>query len=359
MKERLFAVIMAGGSGTRLYPASRVDLPKQFLRITGERTLLAETILRVGDLAQTEDFFVVVGENHVPQTVEAVENLPVKIIAEPCGKNTAACIGLAAIYLEKLDADAPMCVLPADHFVADNKEFRRILQAAGETARRKNAIVTIGIKPSRPETGYGYIETAADGENEFYAVERFVEKPSYEKALEYVASGKYLWNSGIFVFTPRLILEEIARHLPALAEGLNEIRDSLGTEHEAAKIREVYEKIDSISIDYGVMEKTSAPLLVFPSDFGWSDVGSWQAVYELRENEFDESKNLLLGDVRAVNARQNLVYSTTKRFIALLGVENLAVVETPDVLLVTNLEDSQNVKKIPELLQKLDRNELR
>jgi mannose-1-phosphate guanylyltransferase len=357
----MFAVIMAGGSGTRFWPASRERLPKQFLPITGDRTIFAETLERVRRFAKDDQIYAVVGRLHEGLTRDALGAGGAHTLVEPLARNTAAAVGLAAVHVNRRAPGEPFAVLPSDHFVARPDEFAATVRAAGEAAR-EGAIVTIGVTPTRPETGYGYIEVGAAAgralEREYFGVSRFVEKPDPATALGYLAGGRHLWNSGIFVFTAATILAEFERLMPRLAAGLREIGASVGTDAYAATLERVYPELESISIDYGVMEKTARPVYVLKGDFGWSDVGSWDALYELRREEGDEQGNLLLADAAAVESRGNLVYSKTHRLIALLGVEGLTVIDTPDALLVTRHERAQEVKKFPELLRREGRDKL-
>ena len=351
----MFAVIMAGGSGTRFWPASQPHLPKQFLKITSDRTMLEETLARVALFTTLERASVVVGQIHKPVTEQLLADMPVQTIVEPSGRNTAACIGLAALHLKQRDPQAAMAVLPADAFIADVKAFAASMKAAGEVALT-GAIVTLGIQPNRPETGYGYLQAgdeqgAAQGQL-YFKVARFVEKPDGPTAIKYLASGDYFWNSGIFIFTVETILREIEKHLPELYAGLGEIEKAIGTNEYDTTLQRVYPTLASISIDYGVMERTAQPIYLLKTNFGWSDVGSWQALYELRTDDYDAHGNLLLGDAVTVDARNNLVYATTGRKIALLGVENLIVVDTPDAVLIAPIDRSQDVKKIADLLKK-------
>jgi mannose-1-phosphate guanylyltransferase len=358
---KMFAVIMAGGSGTRFWPASRDRLPKQFLKITGDRTMFEETIHRVRPFVAEDHIYAVVGQIHAELTRQALGASDASVLVEPVARNTAAAIGLAAIHVRRRDPDGVMIVLPADHFIADLENFARTAQAAAEVAAAA-AIVTIGIQPTRPETGYGYIKLGeAAGralDRPYYRVAGFVEKPDQTKALNYLASNQYGWNSGIFVFTARTILKEIAACLPGLAAGLDQIEPAIGSANYDQTLERVYRQLESISIDYGVMEKTDAPVYAFKADFAWSDVGSWQALYELRAGEADADGNLLSGDVATVEAKSNLVYSTADRPIALLGVEGLIVVDTPDALLVADRTRSQDVKKFPEGFKRSGRTEL-
>jgi mannose-1-phosphate guanylyltransferase len=347
----MFAVIMAGGSGTRFWPASRERLPKQFLAITGASTMLEQTIARAERFAPAGKISVVVGRVHADLTEKILSGQPVEIYLEPRGRNTAPCVGLAALHARRIAEDEPMVVLPADHFIADVESFTRTIRAAAGVAR-DGAIVTLGVTPDRPETGYGYIHIGARGgessEQPYFKVRRFVEKPDYQTALGYLSSGDYLWNSGVFIFTPRTILQEIESCMPALHEGLMEIDRAIGSPDYDAAVERVYDRIQSVSIDYGVMEKTSKPIYVLKADFGWSDVGSWQALYELRSAEYDEQNNLAIGDSTIIDSNRNMVFSTAGRKVALLGVEDLVVVDTPDAVMVARLDRSQDVKRFAD-----------
>ncbi len=350
----MYAVIMAGGSGTRFWPASREHLPKQFLKITSDRTMIEETLDRVRTFTSVDKVLAVVGKIHEEVTRKLIGSSVGAILAEPFGRNTAACIGLAALKIKQAAIDDPIVILPADHYISDLEQFRDTILAAAEIART-GAIVTLGITPSRPETGYGYIQTSAPaGEiqgRRYLDVERFVEKPDYRTAVNYLNQGGYYWNSGIFIFTARTILEEFERCLPDLSSGLHEIEAAINSQVYEKVLESVYQRIPSISIDYGVMEKTTRSIFVIPADFAWSDVGSWQALYELRSPDYDENDNLLLGEAMISESRGNLVYSASGRKVALLGVEGLFVVDTPDALLVADLDHSQDVKRFPEILK--------
>jgi mannose-1-phosphate guanylyltransferase len=351
----MFAIIMAGGSGTRFWPASRAHYPKQFLNITSDRSMLAETIARAEHFTSIDHIGVVVGKVHAELTSQQIGAQPVKVLVEPFGRNTAACIGLAAIHVKQQGLDEPIIILPADHFIADVESFAATIRAAAETARN-GSIVTLGIQPTRPETGYGYIQSGVEAGQTagqpYFQVARFVEKPDFETAVEYLTSGDYFWNSGIFMFTARTILQEIERCMPALYAGLLEIELAIGSPAYDTVVERVYGRLESVSIDYGVMEKTRQPIYVFKADFGWSDVGSWQALYELRSSEYDAQQNLLLGSVLTHEAERNLVFSSTDRKIALLGVEGLVVVDTPDAVMIAPLARSQDIKVFPAMLKK-------
>lgn len=361
----MFAVIMAGGSGTRFWPASRELMPKQFLRITGERTMLEETYQRVRHFTEDDRIYAVVGRNHVELVRQLVPLSPRNILAEPVGRNTAACIGLSAAHIAQSAPDAVIVVLPADHFVADVPGFVRTIQAAASVART-GLIVTIGINPTRPETGYGYIEvdskleqpSPSDPGVPTFRMLRFVEKPDRQTALQYLGSGRHLWNSGIFVFTARTILQEIDGCMPKLGEGLREIASTINKDDYNSVLAGVYQGFESISIDYGVMERTRNPVLVIKGEFGWSDVGSWEALYELRQSEQDSHSNLMLGDAVEIDAHRNLVYNESNRLVALLGVDDLIVVDTPDAVMIARLDRAQDIRTFPQLLKDRGRREV-
>lgn len=351
----MFAVVMAGGAGTRFWPASRKNLPKQFLRITSSKTMIEETVERIGNLTDR----ICIVTNHAQKgKVEELFGEKFWILAEPFGRNTSACIGLAAMQICYFYGNTPIACLPADHFIADSERFREKLKKALELAKQ-GCIVTLGILPTRPETGYGYIEKGdlVSTEEKVYKAKRFIEKPEAKTAVEFVSSGNYLWNSGIFVFTTDTILAEIKLFMPELYSGLEEVKRSIGTNEYESVLEKIYSGLPSISIDYGIMEKTKRQIYVLESDFGWSDVGSWFSLYELR-NDKDDSDNLLIADALSINSKKNLVYSDSKRLVCLLGVEGLAIVDTLDVLLVMKLEHSQEVRKFPELLEKSGKSNL-
>lgn len=349
----MFAAIMAGGSGTRFWPASTPERPKQFLRLFGDRTMLEHTVDRLDGLAADGDICIVTGARHADLTRALAGSRPLTVIAEPVGRNTAACIGLAALHFAARDADVPIAVLPADHFVGDVPAFRRALAAAG-TLAREGAIVTLGIPPTAPETGFGYIEAGDGGETPdriaWHSVRAFVEKPDRDTALGYLASGKHFWNAGIFVVTARVILGEIAACMPELSAGLDGIARDLGTEREATTVADVYAGLDSVSIDYGVMERTRARTVVIPAPVGWSDLGSWSALAELRAPERDAAGNVLPDRSVAIDAASCLVVSEMTRPVALLGVRDLIVVDAAEGLLVASPERAQDVRLITERL---------
>lgn len=356
-------MILAGGSGTRFWPASRRHRPKQLLPLgpAAPHSLILSTVRRLGNLVKIEDVLIATGRHLLDATRVELPQLPESaFLAEPQARNTAPCIAWAAQVVALQDPDAIVCVLPSDQHAEDSDEFVRVLRRAGEAAKN-GVITTIGIVPSRPETGYGYVQRGeAVGEGIFDVV-RFVEKPDRETATRYLESGDYLWNAGIFVFRARDMLSAIERHLPEMAEKLAELRSELGGEGENAAVEKFFSDCESISIDYGVMEKEST-LFVVPGDFGWSDLGSWESAWELsKKDSFGNSapKSTIL-----VDAHNNLVEdlrsgdSREKKLIALVGVEGLCVVETDDALLIMPRERAQDVRQVVEVLQKRDRHDL-
>ena len=347
----MFAVIMAGGSGTRFWPASRERLPKQFLNITSNRSMLEETLERVRLFAPAEKTYAVIGEKHNDLITD---RRACNVLIEPIGRNTAACIALAAIHISRINPDEPIAILPADHFVSDVEAFANTIEAGGEIASKGN-LVTIGIAPTRAETGYGYLEIGQEVDSvrgiRCFRMMRFEEKPDAGTAQKFSSSGRHLWNGGIFVFTARTILRELRACLPALASEFDALDAAIGTPDYARALRTAYERVESISIDYGVMERTKASVYALKATFDWSDVGSWQALYELRVGEADEARNLLLGNVRTIDSNSNLVYSNGNRLITLLGVDDLMIVDTGDVLMVGKLNRSQDVKRLTELIK--------
>jgi len=353
---------MAGGAGTRFWPASRAHYPKQFLNIIGSGTMLEETLKRVKSLA-TEEHTIIVSNKEHHQLLHTLlgENRCV-ILEEPLGRSTAPCIGLAALYLKKQGIfDKPMVVLPADHFIAEEETFRKIL-SIGCTLAHEGDIITVGIVPTRPETGYGYLERGEVkreiGGVTVYDIKRFVEKPDQKTALKYLNSGKYFWNGGIFIFTPKTILEEIKLHLPSLYAGLQTIEEAMGTSKYHEVLLSVYQHLPSLSIDYGVMEKTKRTVLTLPGDFGWSDVGSWESVYDLRKEERDKEKNLTQGDVILIDAKSSFVFSLSDKVVVGLGIKDLVIVDTQDVVLVGDLKKSQDIRKIIEALKERNQHHL-
>jgi mannose-1-phosphate guanylyltransferase len=357
----MYVVIMAGGLGTRFWPISRKNRPKQFLNISGREPLIIETCDRVKPIARDEETIIVLGEEHVQEAKSLLGDRKVHIVAEPAGRNTAPCIGLGTIFAKHLGCEGPIAFMPADHFVANPSAFVECLLRAEKVAET-GAIATIGIVPTRPETGYGYIQWKEERpdfwEQPAYRVSSFVEKPSVEKARQYLARGDYFWNAGIFVATAQAILREMEENLPNLYQGLIRLDKVMGTAAFDDFVEELYEGLESISFDYGVMERTKNPIFVIPCDCGWSDVGSWDSLYELRERDRDEEDNLTEGECLLIDSKKNFVSSRGGRLVACLGMENCLVVDTPDALLVVDLNRAQEVRKITERLKRSRRDDL-
>ncbi|MDQ7783890.1 MAG: mannose-1-phosphate guanylyltransferase [Desulfomonilaceae bacterium] len=348
----IYAVIMAGGSGTRFWPRSRSNRPKQLLTISGEKTMIRATIDRVLPLIPYDRVMVVAGASHVGEIAKQVPCLTGDmIVAEPCARNTAPCIALAAYKLRKIDPDAVMVVLPADHLIAKEQEFLQNLMKGADAAVQGDYLLTFGIFPSRPETAYGYIklgprELRIDSTGVF-TVAGFVEKPDAETAEKYVTSGDYVWNSGMFVWKVSQIIHALETHLPGPARAMEEIVPSLNTPEEADAVRHAYETVDSVSIDYGVMEKAQNVLCI-PVDVGWNDIGSWVALEEVWGR--DDRGNASTGDVLNLET-SNCIVSSPHKVAALIGVEDLIVVDTPDALLICRKDRAQDVKTLQEALK--------
>ncbi len=354
-------MVMAGGSGTRFWPLSRRRMPKQFLPLTGGAPLLAATVERLAPLARLSETYVVCGPAHVAAVRRLVPGLPrANLVVEPCARNTAPCVGLAALHVARRDPRAVMAVLPADHHVARPAGLRQALAAAARLAA-EGAIATIGVRPDRPETGFGYLKVGARlpgrarGRLEASRVERFVEKPDLVTAARYLAEGGYLWNSGIFLFRADVILEEIRRAMPVLGEQLAVIEASLGSPSYERTLRRVFPACPSISIDYGVMEK-SRRIAVVPADFGWSDVGSFAALGEVRPS--DGLGNVVEGEAVLVDSRGSVVLAGRRRPVAVVGLEGVVVVDAGDAVLVSRRDRSQDVRRVVEELERRGREDV-
>lgn len=348
------AVILAGGSGSRLWPLSRQQLPKQFLCLEGECTLLQATVERLRPLIEPRHVLVVTGEEHAKG--EAYHALaPYRTLLEPEGRNTAPAIALAAALLSGEGEDPVMVVLPADHVIKDVAAFQRAL-ADAVAAARDGLLVTFGIRPTRPDTGFGYIKAGPADGSPVLAVERFTEKPDSATAARFLAEGGYYWNSGMFVWRASSILREIERHLPEVHALLEEMRAAWrGGEDFGRVVKREFVRMPSVSIDYGVLEKSARVGLV-PCEIGWSDVGSWDAVHDISAK--DEGGNALQGNVLALGCRNSLIRSD-KRLVAAVGVEDLCVVETPDAILISKRGESQRVREIVDALKVQGRPEQR
>lgn len=343
MSDR-YIVIMAGGSGTRFWPASRQAHPKQFLAIGGDRSLLRQTATRVTERIEWDHLIVVTGAVHSELARRELPELPDEnVLVEPEGRNTAPCIAWANQVILERSPDAVVAVLPADHFIPDGDDFGAHLDAAFSAAT--DGIVLLGLVPTRPETGYGYIKQAGlqaeiDGKA-VHGVEAFVEKPDAETAERYLSEGGYLWNSGMFVFPAKRMAAEVEKHLPELAEGLAKLAEN------PKRLKKVYPTLPKISIDYGIMEKAEG-CMVLPATFAWSDVGSWDAAAEVYPK--DDADNVALGDVMLFESSGCMIDSRGGRLVVVSGLSDIVVVDTSDALLLLKRGKAQSVKKIVEAL---------
>jgi mannose-1-phosphate guanylyltransferase len=346
---RLFPVIMAGGSGTRFWPLSRRARPKQFLPLASEAPLIVDTFARLKGLASPKDTWVVCGKAHAPLARRALRAVPKgNVLVEPAARNTAPAIGLACVHALRKDPQAVLAVLPSDHHVADVPEFQRLLRLASAAAEGGD-IVTLGVAPSRPETGYGYIRLGPPRRGEVRAVRAFVEKPDLATANGYLASGEYAWNAGIFVFRADVMMQAFADHLPQLHRGLAEIGSHLGRRTYPQALGRIFPKLPSISIDYGVAEKVTN-IAVIPGRFGWSDVGSFAAIPEVRPA--DAAGNVVSGKGAVILDSQGCVVLVGQRPVAVVGARDLVVVDAGDAILVVPKHRTQDVRQAVEALEK-------
>lgn len=346
---KLYAVIMAGGVGSRFWPRSKKKLPKQLLKIFGDDTMIQATVNRLRGLVEKENIFVITNELQRPEVINQLKDVPAEnIIEEPFGRNTAACIGLASIIVKAKDPDAVTIVLPADHIIKDEEKFNQILENAAKFANESKGLVTIGIQPTRPETGYGYVQINDNAVSEnIFKVYTFAEKPNYATAVRFVESGDFLWNSGMFIWRVDVILDEIKNLMPDLYEGLAEIEKSLLGKNFKEELKTVYAQLKKISIDYGIMEKSSKVYLT-KGTFNWSDVGSWEEVYQLSSK--DEKGNSTEGKVYTNNVNDSYIYSPGK-VTAVIGLDNVIVINHEDTVLICRRDKAQDVKEIVEYLK--------
>lgn len=347
----LCALIMAGGKGTRFWPLSTEEKPKQFLNLLGEETMIQMTVNRLLPMIPIEQVFVVTGKQYVSLVEEQLPELPKdNIIVEPYGKNTAPCIALSAFHINKKFAGATIAVLPSDHLINNEEEFRNILRSGEEFVdENQNAIVTIGMKPTRPETGYGYINfdnfIAMKNKRSVLSVNKFVEKPNREKAEEYIRSGKYLWNGGMFIWKACNILGLTKKYLSNTFGVLEEIAATSANEYDEVLERR-YDEVDSISIDYGIMEKAEE-IYVIPGEFGWDDVGSWSAVERYRE--MDEHGSLVVGDGCYIDGKNNMIVCNGNKVIV-DGLSDIFVVENDGCIVIGRRENVDRIKEVREIV---------
>jgi len=356
---RVHAVILAGGRGTRFWPRSRTRTPKQLLNIVGKTTMLEQTVARLKPLVPPGRIWTVTNADQASalrkQLPAAARN---RVLTEPVGKNTAAAIALAAIHVQHAaGGDALLAILPADHYISQPQRYWEVVRAALDIAHEPGRMVVLGIPPTRPETGFGYIERMGEPLEAkgfpFFGVKRFTEKPELSLAKEYVASGNYHWNGGMFFWRISTFMDALKEFLPKTWEGLDRLARHIGKRSYEAMLKKVYPKLENISVDYAVLERATsggvqARVFVIPADIGWSDIGSWAAVYELLAKHPEE--NIFAGPGQSLDAEGNFLWSPGK-FVAAIGVRDLVLVETPDALLLCPRDRAQDVAKIVKALE--------
>ncbi len=356
---KVYGVIMAGGGGTRFWPLSRQKRPKQLLNLTGKMPMINEAVERLSYIIEAENIFIVTNQEQAASMLDVTKGLvlPEHILLEPCVRNTAACIGYAALEITKKYGDGVMVITPSDHYIRNTDKFAEILKQGIQAADESGKLVTIGIKPTFPATGYGYIKYEKEGNEIAKPVVSFKEKPDEQTAKGYIESEEYLWNSGMFLWKASVILEKMKEHIPDIYRELLKIGDSMNTSAEKECIESVYPNLRKISIDYGVMEPASlkGEVLTIPGDFGWDDVGSWDMMKVLHDS--DEAGNVFLGDVVGVDVSNTIAYSSG-RTVAALGVDNLIIVETPDAVMVCPKDRAQEVGRMAEHLISMEHKEL-
>ena len=367
-QEEFRPIILAGGSGTRFWPRSRKARAKQVLALDGERTMIQRTVDRLAPLSSTSDVWVITNDLLSAEICGQLDAVPQdQVVCEPVARNTAPAAGLAAFLVERRNPDAVLGMFPADHVIANEAAFVSVIRRAIRLAAAGETMVVLGIKPTRAETGYGYIETGEAMPSGELRVRRFTEKPNQERAEAFVAAGNYHWNSGIFIWSARTLANAMREHLPETAPLLETIAAAHGTPQFEQVFAELYPQCENISVDYAILEPRSAKgehksnLFCLQADFGWNDLGSWAALYEhqLEQNEgVDAQGNVMeAGGVLAVDAHRNYAYSP-KKFVALVGVSDLVVVETDDAILVTTRHHSQDVGKVVKELAAKGKTEL-
>lgn len=358
-KLSIHAVILAGGRGTRFWPRSRTRTPKQLLNIVGKTTMIEQTVARLRAFIPADHIWTV---TNAEQAASLRKLLPAasrqRVLTEPLGKNTAAAIALAAVHIRHAaGGDALMAVLPADHFVAQPERYREVVRAALDVASAPGRLMVLGIPPKHPETGFGYIERVGEPNMTegfpVFAVRRFTEKPELAVAKEYLASGNYHWNSGMFFWRVSTFLDALKRHLPKTHEAIEALSHHIGKRSYKATLAKSYRTLENISVDYAILERVTreegpARVFVIPAEIGWSDIGSWAAVYNLLAKHSGE--NLFAGDGLALDAEGNFFWSP-KKFVAAIGVRNLVVVETPDALLICSRDRAQDLSRIVKTLE--------
>lgn len=348
----IHAVIMAGGSGTRFWPESRRNRPKQLLAIDGDRTMIRATVERILPIVPFGRMMVVTGVAHADLVRDQLPELPAElVVVEPQGRNTAPCIALAAYKLKKINPTGIMAVLPADHLIGREKAFLEALSVGAAAARSGHHLLTFGIVPDRPETGFGYVKLGSAynklGSSTIFKVERFVEKPDRATAESYLADGTYMWNSGMFIWSVSAIIEAFQKYLPELSTAMEDITPFLNTSKESDAIARVYENIEAVSIDYGIMERADNVLSI-PIDVAWNDVGSWGSLEDVWGK--DECGNACKGTVIFCDSAGCIVSSPSK-IATIIGTTDLIVVDTPDALMICRKDKAQDVRRLQEILR--------
>jgi len=347
------AVILAGGAGSRLWPLSTKSQPKQFQKLISNKTMLQETISRLNFL-KPSDIFIAINKEHLTTVKKQIKNykIPLKnLIIEPALRDTGPCIGLAAAYIAKNHPNEVMAVIYADHLIQNKKEFKEKLKIAEKLAKTEDTLNIIEVKAKFPNVNLGYVKIGKPLEEingtEIYAFEGFTEKPSLEVAKKFLESYKYLWNTGLYVWKVDTILKYYQKYLPKTYKHLTTIKKAIGTTKESSTLNTNYSKCDKISIDYGIMEKVDKKKVrIIPAELGWSDVGTWESIFE--ELPHDKNNNLIKGNHLGIDSNNCLIYGTSKKLIATIGIDDLAVVETDNALLICKKERSQDVKKLVE-----------
>ena len=361
-----YPVILAGGRGTRFWPLSRKKWAKQLLALDGAKTMIQQTVTRLLPMASPRNFWVITNEDLRPAIAKQLPRLPKnQVVAEPVARNTAPAIGLAAFLLLREDPSAVLGLFPSDHVIGDEARFRETLERGINIAAAGGNIVVLGIRPTRAETGYGYIEAGGAYQGEALRVRRFTEKPDAKKADEFVTAGNYFWNSGMFLWSARTLADALREHLPVTATLLEEIAAAFGTSKFAAAFRRLYPRCENISVDYAVLEPRSAKgeeagnIFCLPADFGWNDLGSWTALHEHQtaKSSPPEENVVIASGMFLLNAQRNYVHAPGK-FVAAVGVSDLVVVETPDALLITTRQHAQDVGKVVKYLDEKKMNKL-
>lgn len=356
IKMKRTALIMAGGKGERFWPRSRVSLPKQFLSLTDDgKTMIQLTVERISPLVNIEDVYIATNKNYKELVKQQLPDIPEEnILCEPVGRNTAPCIGLGAAHVAKKYDDATMIVLASDHLIKNNEIFTETFTQACEVAEKGENLVTIGITPNYPETGYGYIKYDQNTkEGSAYAVEKFVEKPVLEVAKEYLADGHYLWNSGMFVWKVSTILNNFKKLLPESYAALMKIKESVGTADEETVLNKEFMNLEAESVDYAIMEKADN-IYIIPGNFGWDDIGSWLAVGRIKKT--DDNNNVVNGNVVTVNTK-NCVIEGADKLIATVGLRDMVVVDTKDATLISTKENAGEIKKVLAKLRETGKNQ--